>query len=41
MYEKQEDDTPEPRMSHSGTRTYVVSPKESAPYDVPGGEYDD
>jgi len=39
MYAKQDEETPEPRVSHSGTRTYVVSPKESATYDVPGGAY--
>jgi hypothetical protein len=37
-YTKQQDETPEPRVSHTGTRTYVVSPKESSSYDVPGGE---
>lgn len=37
-YTKQQDETPEPRVSHTGTRTYVVAPKDSAPYDVPGGE---
>ncbi|KAF8530007.1 hypothetical protein JB92DRAFT_2825678 [Gautieria morchelliformis] len=38
-YTKQQDVTPEPRVSHTGTRTYVVSPKDSSPYDVPGGAY--
>lgn len=39
-YAKQQDVTPEPRVSHTGTRTYVVSPEDdTAPYDVPGGEY--
>ena len=38
-YTRQLDVTPEPRVSHTGTCTYVVSPKDNtAPYDVPGGE---
>ncbi|KIK98686.1 hypothetical protein PAXRUDRAFT_823598 [Paxillus rubicundulus Ve08.2h10] len=40
-YEKQHDDSPEPRLSVSGTRTYVVSEPDPAntPYEVPSGAY--
>ncbi|KAF8479831.1 hypothetical protein JB92DRAFT_3102195 [Gautieria morchelliformis] len=36
---KQQDVTPETLVSHTGTRTYVVSPKDTSSYDVPGGAY--
>ncbi|KAF8842094.1 hypothetical protein BDN67DRAFT_966264 [Paxillus ammoniavirescens] len=40
-YEKQHDASPEPRLSVSGTRTYVVSEPDPAnsPYEVPSGAY--
>ncbi|KAF9223442.1 hypothetical protein BS17DRAFT_781869 [Gyrodon lividus] len=40
-YEKQHDDSPEPLLSSSGTRTYVVSEPDpsNAPYQVPSGAY--
>jgi len=41
LYEKQTDHSPEPRISSSGTRTYVVSEPDPshAPYEVPSGAY--
>ncbi|EGN99146.1 hypothetical protein SERLA73DRAFT_181978 [Serpula lacrymans var. lacrymans S7.3] len=41
MYEKQMDHSPEPQVSSSGTRTYVVSEPDPshAPYEVPSGAY--
>lgn len=41
MYEKQVDDSPEPHLSSSGTRTYVVSEPDpsNTPYQVPSGAY--
>ncbi|KAI9570504.1 hypothetical protein HD554DRAFT_1981892, partial [Boletus coccyginus] len=40
-YEKQVDDSPEPHLSSSGTRTYVVSQPDpsNTPYQVPSGAY--
>lgn len=40
-YEKQDDHSPEPKMSHSGTQTYVVSEPDPAhaPYEVPSGAF--
>ncbi|KIJ43113.1 hypothetical protein M422DRAFT_31035 [Sphaerobolus stellatus SS14] len=38
-YTKYDEHHPEPRVSNNGTRTYVVSPKETSSYDVPGGAY--
>ncbi|KAH9838593.1 uncharacterized protein C8Q71DRAFT_705178 [Rhodofomes roseus] len=41
IYEKQQDSSPDPRMSHAGTQTYVVSEPDPAdtPYEVPSGAY--
>lgn len=41
LYEKQHDHSPEPQVSSSGTRTYVVSEPDPAntPYAVPSGAY--
>ncbi|KIJ62770.1 hypothetical protein HYDPIDRAFT_75397, partial [Hydnomerulius pinastri MD-312] len=41
VYEKQHDLSPEPRVSSSGTRTYVVSEPDPShtPYEVPSGAY--
>ncbi|KAG2157895.1 uncharacterized protein EDB93DRAFT_1121951 [Suillus bovinus] len=41
LYEKQHDHSPEPQISSSGTRTYVVSEPDPAntPYEVPSGAY--
>lgn len=41
VYEKQQDASPEPRRSHAGTQTYVVSEPDPAhtPYEVPSGAY--
>jgi hypothetical protein len=41
LYEKQHDHSPEPQISSSGTRTYVVSEPDPAntPYAVPSGAY--
>ena len=41
IYEKQQDASPEPRRSHAGTQTYVVSEPDPAhtPYEVPSGAY--
>ncbi|KAF8553968.1 hypothetical protein OG21DRAFT_1509500 [Imleria badia] len=41
MYEKQDDSSPEPHLSSSGTRTYVVSEPDpsNTPYQVPSGAY--
>jgi len=40
-YEKQHDHSPDPKTSHSGTQTYVVSEPDPAhtPYEVPSGAY--
>jgi len=40
-YEKAEDHSPDPEMSHTGTRTYVVSQPDPAdtPYEVPSGAF--
>lgn len=40
-YEKQTDHSPEPIVSHSGTRTYVVSEPDTSSkfYEVPAGAY--
>ena len=41
IYEKQHDTSPEPHLSSSGTRTYVVSEPDPSdtPYQVPSGAY--
>lgn len=41
IYEKQHDTSPEPHLSSSGTRTYVVSEPDpsNTPYEVPSGAY--
>ncbi|KAF8135022.1 hypothetical protein EV363DRAFT_1111352, partial [Boletus edulis] len=41
IYEKQHDSSPEPHLSSSGTRTYVVSEPDpsNTPYQVPSGAY--
>lgn len=41
IYEKQDDSSPEPHLSSSGTRTYVVSEPDpsNTPYEVPSGAY--
>ncbi|KAG8213039.1 hypothetical protein J3R82DRAFT_11431 [Butyriboletus roseoflavus] len=41
IYEKQHDSSPEPHLSSSGTRTYVVSEPDpsNTPYEVPSGAY--
>jgi len=41
VYEKQDDNSSEPHVSSSGTRTYVVSEPDpsNAPYQVPSGAY--
>lgn len=41
IYEKQDDASPEPHVSSSGTRTYVVSEPDPSnnPYEVPSGAY--
>ncbi|KAH7884696.1 hypothetical protein F5I97DRAFT_1489646 [Phlebopus sp. FC_14] len=41
VYEKQHDHSPEPRLTSSGTHTYVVSEPDpsNTPYQVPSGAY--
>jgi len=41
VYEKQDDHSPDPQISSSGTRTYVVSEPDpsNTPYQVPSGAY--